>query len=334
MAGIGIIANPSSGKDIRRLVSFATTINNHEKANICKRIVLAAQEYGVDTVYMMPDAFGIATRVIESLKLEDMLKCSIKILEMILKNDATDSERAAMAMETIGLKCIVVLGGDGTSRAVARGIKNTPIIPVSTGTNNVYPQLTEGTVVGLAAAAVSCMKGAHDYYVRDKIIEVKKNGKTVDLALIDAVVANDLWSGSKAVWKTEKISKIFVTRCHPASIGFSAVAGCTNVILPSDDKGLFVELGETGERYKVPIAAGVIEEVNVKESRELILDEPVHILVEDGIMIALDGEREVYGAPGDTMTFTIKRNGPMRVRQNELLRAAVDMEFFKVMQKL
>ena len=39
MASIGVIANPASGKDIRRLVSYATTIDNNEKVNICKRIV-------------------------------------------------------------------------------------------------------------------------------------------------------------------------------------------------------------------------------------------------------------------------------------------------------
>ena len=50
MASIGIIANPASGKDIRRLVSYATTIDNQEKVNIVKRIVLAAQAMGVDTV--------------------------------------------------------------------------------------------------------------------------------------------------------------------------------------------------------------------------------------------------------------------------------------------
>ena len=48
MASIGIIANPASGKDIRRLVSYATTIDNNEKVNICKRIVLAAQGLGVE----------------------------------------------------------------------------------------------------------------------------------------------------------------------------------------------------------------------------------------------------------------------------------------------
>ncbi|RBP68877.1 hypothetical protein DES36_10215 [Alkalibaculum bacchi] len=35
MPPIGIIANPASGKDIRRLLSYATVIDNNEKVNIC-----------------------------------------------------------------------------------------------------------------------------------------------------------------------------------------------------------------------------------------------------------------------------------------------------------
>ncbi|WP_222927512.1 hypothetical protein [Biomaibacter acetigenes] len=36
MKSIGIIANPASGKDIRRLVAHATIIDNNEKVNIVK----------------------------------------------------------------------------------------------------------------------------------------------------------------------------------------------------------------------------------------------------------------------------------------------------------
>ena len=62
---IGVIANPASGKDIRRLVSYATTIDNNEKVNICKRIVLAAQGLGVESVVFMPETFMIGWAVRE-----------------------------------------------------------------------------------------------------------------------------------------------------------------------------------------------------------------------------------------------------------------------------
>lgn len=46
MSAIGIIANPMSGKDIRRLVSHATVIDNNEKINIIERVVIGAQKWG------------------------------------------------------------------------------------------------------------------------------------------------------------------------------------------------------------------------------------------------------------------------------------------------
>ena len=48
MSSLGIIANPASGKDIRRLVSYATIIDNQGKENIIKRLVVAAQSLEVE----------------------------------------------------------------------------------------------------------------------------------------------------------------------------------------------------------------------------------------------------------------------------------------------
>ena len=46
----------------------------------------------------------------------------------------------------LGVKCIITLGGDGTNRAVAKGCGDTPIIPVSSGTNNVFPSMAPDAV--------------------------------------------------------------------------------------------------------------------------------------------------------------------------------------------
>ena len=81
MASIGIIANPASGKDIRRLVSYATTIDNNEKVNICKRIVLAAQGLGVESAYFMPETFMIGYAVKDSLESDGVLSLSLGVLD-------------------------------------------------------------------------------------------------------------------------------------------------------------------------------------------------------------------------------------------------------------
>ena len=50
-----------------------------------------------------------------------------------------DTRRAVRAMVAEGVAAIVVLGGDGTHRAVAMDCGRTPIACVSTGTNNAFP---------------------------------------------------------------------------------------------------------------------------------------------------------------------------------------------------
>lgn len=51
---------------------------------------------------------------------------------------------AMKLMAETGIGCVVTLGGDGTNRAAAKGSRSVPLVPVSTGTNNVFPVLVEG----------------------------------------------------------------------------------------------------------------------------------------------------------------------------------------------
>ena len=45
-------------------------------------------------------------------------------------------------------------------------------------------------------------------------------------------------------------------------------------------------------------------------------------------MVALDGERELRGHAGDTLTFTVTRRGPWRVQAKQALEEAVRRGFF------
>lgn len=330
MASIGIIANPASGKDIRRLVSYATTIDNQEKVNIVKRIVLAAQAMGVDTVWFMPDTFQIGWTVISDLSADGRLTAACRLVEIPLTATAQDTTTAAAEMERLGVGCIVVLGGDGTSRAVAKGIKQVPILPLSTGTNNVYPEMIEGTVAGMAAAAVAQFADPSICCMRDKQIEVRRNGALTDIALVDAVISDDLWIGSKAIWDPAKIRRIFVTRCHPANIGFSTAAGCLEIVTDTDDYGLAVKLEAPGKKIIAPIAAGILSELEIAQVKRMPLDCPEELVLEDACMIALDGERELRGQRGDTLTFTVTKNGPWRVQAKKALEEAVRQNLFRV----
>ncbi len=187
MISIGIIANPASGKDIRRLVSHATVIDNNEKINIVERIVLGAQALGVERVYMMPDSYNMGYRVEDALNTCNELKCDINVINILRFDGMEDTVNAAKFMEENNVGCIVTLGGDGTNRAVAKAVKDTPLISISTGTNNVYPVMMEGTVAGMAAAAVASGRFDKRLFIRrDKRIEIYKDGELIDIALIDA----------------------------------------------------------------------------------------------------------------------------------------------------
>ncbi|MBM3299009.1 MAG: ATP-NAD kinase, partial [Deltaproteobacteria bacterium] len=54
MSLVGIIANPASGKDIRRLVAFGSAFDNQEKVRIVRRVLLGLEAVGVDRVCYMP----------------------------------------------------------------------------------------------------------------------------------------------------------------------------------------------------------------------------------------------------------------------------------------
>lgn len=329
MSKIGIIANPASGKDIRRLVSYATTIDNNEKVNICQRIVLAAQSLGVDEVYFMPETFMIGYAVMDNLKNDGVLNTKISVLDFNIDASLQDTVQAAAIMEEMGLGCVIVLGGDGTSRAAAKSLKNVPLISVSTGTNNVYPTLMEGTVVGMAAAAVAQMENPYECCIHDKRIEVYVNDELREIALVDAVVSDDFFTGARAIWASDRIQRVVVSRCHPATIGFSAVAGAYAIVKDTDDFGFAIRLGNEGERVVSSIAAGVLTEVGITEAVRIPLDEEYSFVAESRCMIALDGERELPVAAGDKVSFFVKRNGPWRVLHRQAIEKAQNDGLFK-----
>lgn len=330
MKAIGIIANPASGKDIRRLVSHATVVDNNEKVNIVKRIILSAQGCGVERIYIMPDTFLIGYKAIEDLKISKELNIDVEILNMNIKGNVTDTIRATEIMEKIGVKCIVVLGGDGTNRAVAKAITNTPLIGVSTGTNNVYPEMIEGTVVGMAAGVIAsqtCNIG--ETCMRDKRVEVFRDGQLVDIALVDCVISKQTYVGSKAVWNIEEIDQVIVSRAHPAAIGFSTIVGTSLIVEEEDDFGALIQVNSGRDRVIVPIAAGTIQEILVDKPRILGLDESVHFKPTYNGIMALDGEREVPFKAGEDIEIKVTRRGPYRVIIDRTLELAQRNGFFK-----
>ena len=84
--------------------------------------VTEAAAIGVDEVSLMPDTFGIAKRALAHLK----LPYRVSHMEMLVTGTPADSLHAAQELREREAGCVVVLGGDGTHRMVAKGCGGVP----------------------------------------------------------------------------------------------------------------------------------------------------------------------------------------------------------------
>ncbi len=322
MTTVGIIANPAAGKDIRRLVAHGRVVSNQEKANILRRVFAGLIASGVDGVLVMPDLTGLARPAIE----ECQGQVKAEYLDMVPAESQNDSTRAARAMAEAGVACIVTLGGDGTNRVVAKGCGDTPMVPISTGTNNVFPQMVEGTLAGLAAGAVATGTAPLDKVSRrSKVLEIYVDGAKADIALVDAGVTGQAFVGARAVWQTESLAELFLTRAEPASIGLSSIGSRIMPVQIDAPHGLYLRLtGEPGQNataVQAPVGPGMVSTIEVKEWRLLRSGERHTVTLRPGT-VALDGEREVELLPRNRVEVALDLHGPVVVdvvRTHELL---------------
>lgn len=331
---VGIIANPLSGKDIRRLVAYATIVDNVEKANILRKILLGLDSVDVDEVFIMPDQYGLGQRALSNLS---RLKTKVSFIEMLVTGYQEDSIEAARLMRELGIQCLIVLGGDGTNRAVAKQCKDIPIVPVSTGTNNAFPYMVEGTIAGLAAGCVA--KGWVDTQtttLQTKKLNIYKNNRWIDHALIDVVVSKDLFVGSKAIWDMKKVWEMILTRGEPTNIGMAAIVGAFHPISVDSDLGIHVILEDGSRdgiapslRIRSMIAPGLSDTVSISEYKLLKIGERISIHHRP-VTLALDGEREIEVGHKDRIEVELSREGPCVVDIKKTLHEAVKKGVFKV----
>lgn len=213
---VGIIANPASGKDIRRLVAHGSTFDNNEKINIVRRVLLALDSLGVERVLHMPDDYNIVRRASDSVR----ISLDLQPLPMPVLANPGDTLEAARRLRDLGVDSVVTLGGDGTNRMVAKGIGDVPMVAISTGTNNVFPRMIEGTIAGLAAGLIAVNVAAREgAVVRNPKLEVYLDGELKEIALIDVVTSQHAWIGARALWDAAHLREVVLSRVAPAEIG-------------------------------------------------------------------------------------------------------------------
>ena len=142
MPTVGVIANPMSGRDVRRLAARARRENPEDKQNQIARAVVGAAAAGATRFLLVPDCFRISRSAVENMN----IGVDFDFLDVgKLETKPTDTVHAVQAMREAGAGALLVLGGDGTNRIVAGAWQDAPVMPMSTGTNNVFPVMLEAT---------------------------------------------------------------------------------------------------------------------------------------------------------------------------------------------
>ena len=324
---LGIIVNPFSGRDVRRVAARASTSDHHEKQQQVTRLVLGALSVGVERIFLGHEPFRINEKAVENLAERDQ----IDILRYQLTHTAEDTRTMAGLMWEAGCRVFIVLGGDGTSRIVAGAFPDATILPLSTGTNNVFPYRLEASVAGMAAGLVAAGKVPDDSCKRCKRVVIQQ-GDITDIALIDAVMLHNDFIGSLLPFQAENLGKIVLTRAEPASIGISPIGGFLVPTGHHDDRGVLAACDPSANtRINVPLSPGLHQEVGIKRAQALPLGEPVSF--EGPGILAFDGDRTLKLAEGDTATARVLRDGPRIIEAEHVMAEAARLKLFEIAYK-
>ena len=312
MTKVGIIANPVSARDIRRIVSHAGNLSINDRANIVLRLLAGLAASGVEDVLIMPENGGIRAHLLRMIERESRAGRrrfpQLAYLEMPVTGTSEDSAEAARRMRDQGVGAIVVLGGDGTCRVVVSQCGGIPVAGVSTGTNNAFPELREPTVTGLAVGlAVTGQTPRERAFCWNKRLEVRVNERR-EIALVDVAVVSERFIGARAIWRTENFRDLFVTFAGPDGIGLSSIIGLLAPLdrqAPAGRRARLAPPEGAKTRLAAPIAPGLIEEIGVG-SLETLLPGTVYRPGVTAGAFALDGERELTFGAADEVSVRLE----------------------------
>lgn len=320
---LGIIVNPFSGRDVRRVAARASTSDHHEKRQQVTRLVLGALSMGVDRIYLAHEPFRINEKAVENLAERDR----VEILRYKLTHTAADTHTMASMMWEAGCRVFIVLGGDGTSRIVVSSFTEATILPLSTGTNNVFPYRLEASVAGMAAGLVAAGKVSSENCIRCKRIHIDKQEEH-DIALIDAVVLRNDFLGNLLPFEADNLADIILTRAEPASIGISPIGGFIEPTGLHDDHGVYVHCDQSASRkLEIPISPGLHQQVGITNVRKLPLGESVK--VKGPGVLAFDGDRTIKLLESETASIRVERDGPRIIEAEKVMAEAAGQGLFE-----
>ena len=328
---VGIVANPLSGRDIRRLVTQASVFPTAEKANMIQRMLTAFGAVGVQRVLLSTDLGGISAAVLRAIRRRPAAAGSgpdgrwpeVEFLDgQPIRQTAQDTVDAVRRMVAADARVVVCLGGDGTARVTASAVGDVPMLALSTGTNNVFPAVREATIAGLAAGLVATGQVDQEAATtRAKLLEVRV-GDRAETALVDVAVSTERHVGARAVWDPATVTQLFCAFAQPDAIGLSSILGQLCPVGRYEPHGVTARITPDAARQVLaPIAPGLVIPVGVREVARM---EPgAEHRVEPGAgVIAVDGERELTFSPGQDVMVRLRADGPRCVDVPAVLAAS------------
>ena len=321
LPAIGVIANPAAGRDVRRLMSWATPVSQAEKVHAVLRLLASAGALGLREAWLMPDASGLSARIADKARAARQAGETdlpeIRMLPLETRGEQGDSRAAAAMLRELGAGAIAVLGGDGTHRKVAQGCGQVPLLALSTGTNNAFPTLREPTLAGMALALY--LRGAVAAELalqRNKQLRVRgPQGEAI--ALVDVVVSHQRALGARAVYEARQVHSVYAAFARPDAIGLSSIAAYAHPVTRSQPWGCHVRLGD-GRALQVPLMPGVVQRVGVLQATRLLPGQ-AHALPALAATLAFDGEREWVLDPRQPCSIELELDGPRTVGVEAIL---------------
>jgi hypothetical protein len=189
--------------------------------------------------------------------------------------------------------------------------------------------MIEATSAGIAAGIIAQkLVDSKDTIRTHKRLVIIKNGSEIDMALIDAVVLNQLFVGARAIWDLSAVKQIICTRAEPTNMGLTSIGGILHPLGPDDEHGMYLKLGKGELKVKAVVLPGIISEVGIEEWKILTPGEEVEVLHKPSV-IALDGERELTIKGSDQVKVRLQNDGPPVVNIEKTIREAVSRGFFR-----
>ncbi|MDU9029466.1 ATP-NAD kinase family protein [Pseudomonas mediterranea] len=332
---VGIIANPASGRDVRRLTANAGLFSSTDKVSVIQRLLAAFGATGIEQVLMPTDMTGIAAAVLKnshSRQARDSHWPALEFLDLTLRQTVEDTRRAARLMAEREVALIAVLGGDGTHKAVAVEVGDIPLLTLSTGTNNAFPELREATTAGLVGGlyASGRIPGPIGLRRNKRLLVCEAQRGLREIALVDVAVSPLRFVGARAISRAADLAEVFVTFAEPQSIGLSALCGLWLPVTRQEPGGAWMRLDpQSPEALLVPLAPGLLQGCGVLAAGRL---EPgvAHPLALSSGTLALDGEREIEFNPQDRPTVTLDAGGPLSIDVDAVLAYAAQQRLLGI----